>query len=313
MKLAALFSACLFLIRCTPIHYDALLPKAVEQYHRKDFLGAILDLRLLEQKHPSDSLFLLRAKCYKEIGKTALAESDLTQISPQSQSYPEASLLLGNIYVQSGDTLSAISHFKRIANEKGKFASEALIELGRLSYFSENNALAFDYFNQAVSKDSSYYLAYYFRGLIQSRFYNGKGIPTKEIQEYLNFNAAEHDYSNAILLNPEYDPAWFQRGVVRWNMFQDSSGLNDVNKAIELNPKDGAYLQGRASYYVIKKQYSQAIQDINHAIELNPYDPQSFRDRAHINQQLNKPKHLIDADMEAANRLQQKWDALSKQ
>jgi len=85
-------------------------------------------------------------------------------------------------------------------------------------------------------------------------------------------NKAIQDLNKAIELDPAYGVAYNARGVLSNNLQQYNKAIQDLNKAIELNPGYWDNYSSRGISYFNLKQYSRAIQDLNKAKELNPSD-----------------------------------------
>jgi tetratricopeptide (TPR) repeat protein len=108
------------------------------------------------------------------------------------------------------------------------------------------------------------------------------------------------DYNQAILLNPNFAEAYFNRGNLKVNYYNgiptetslnDVSGaMSDFSKAVELNTKfEDAYL-ARASVRIDKlKDYPGALSDLNQVILLNPKSHSAYNSRG-----LLKARNLKD-------------------
>src|SRR3990172_6108157 len=79
------------------------------------------------------------------------------------------------------------------------------------------------------------------------------------------------DYNKAIEIDPKYDKAYFNRGMVygKCKSLYDQA-ISDLSKAIEINPRYAEALTNRANAYASKGLYDEAISDYNKAIEINP-------------------------------------------
>ena len=56
------------------------------------------------------------------------------------------------------------------------------------------------------------------------------------------YTEAENDFNKAIEINPLYDKAYYNRGILKEELGYGEGALEDYNKAIEINPQyAGAY------------------------------------------------------------------------
>ena len=90
---------------------------------------------------------------------------------------------------------------------------------------------------------------------------------------------AIENYSKAIDLNPQYELAYAQRGLIYARMGNIQKALNDFNKAIVLNPKRAHNYYSRASEYYKAGNKKAAMLDYNQTIGLDPDYAQAYNDR----------------------------------
>jgi tetratricopeptide (TPR) repeat protein len=258
---------------------------AKNEIDQNDFLGAIVRLNMHLKEHPqSDTAYFLRSHCYKSIWKDSLAELDVKKAIEINPNYFEAYLVLGKIRLSADEDSSAAAIcFNKVFQSPNKeLVSNAWIELGRMRYFSENIESAISSFSKAIEVDSSNAMAWYYHGLSKSRFFTAKGETGETTYPYLDFNEAIYDFSKTIELKPDLADAWFQRAMVRFNQFNDSLGMADVNKAIELAPAYSYYYLGRGHQHMLKNRFQLALSDLNYAIQKDPNDPNGFEERAQL-------------------------------
>ena len=57
------------------------------------------------------------------------------------------------------------------------------------------------------------------------------------------------DFTQAIGLKPDFAEAWYYRGASNFYLGQKEQSLTDLNKAIELDPKNAKYLNFKTSNF----------------------------------------------------------------
>lgn len=92
------------------------------------------------------------------------------------------------------------------------------------------------------------------------------------------YDAAIKAFTSAIALNPNYEEAYYSRGIVFYGKRQFDKAIKDYSMSIDLNHnadifdkiyKTNAYFN-RGNAYFMKGQYDNAIADYSRAIALNP-------------------------------------------
>ena len=94
------------------------------------------------------------------------------------------------------------------------------------------------------------------------------------------------DYNQAILLNPNYAEAYYNRGVAYDDLGEYQKAITDYNQAIRLNPNDADAYELRGANYVLLEEYQKAIADLQKAETL--FQQQGDTARA------KKVKELVD-------------------
>jgi tetratricopeptide (TPR) repeat protein len=300
------FFACaigLLLFSCSPHSDDLDLAKY--EISQNDYLGAIIRLNMhLQENENDDSALVLRAICYTKVWKDSLAMRDLELSLNKNPYNNEAKLILSKILLSEDNYSKALQLLAEVAKDvNSRLASDAWIETGRIHYFSENYDDAIEAFSQAVAKDSSNAMAWYYRGLVKSRFFTPSGETDSVYYPFLDFEEAYVDFSQCIILMPDLADAYFQRAMVHFNRFDDRSGLMDINKAIELAPNYTYYYLARAHQHFLMKRYDDALTDLNFSILKNPKDPNAFIERSQLHKILNHPREA-DIDSIEALKLQ---------
>ena len=144
---------------------------------------------------------------------------------------------------------------------------------------------AIAYFNQAVTLDPNYSLAYLNRGATY--------LDLKQPQK------AVTDATKAIALDPGCAMAYNNRACTYVSMSKFALAVADFNKAISLEPNAVRYWLNRGNCYLQMKQYKQAMQNYDHAIaygsepasimkaQARKLMAQSGRTKKHLQHQMN--------------------------
>jgi tetratricopeptide (TPR) repeat protein len=97
--------------------------------------------------------------------------------------------------------------------------------------------------------------------------------------------AALADVNKSIELNPRNVDAYVLRILVRNKQNPDANHLEDLDKIIELAPSAPAtegYYVARSNYRARRLQWNDALDDMNKAVALNPETPQNYNFRSYI-------------------------------
>jgi tetratricopeptide (TPR) repeat protein len=258
-------------------HYQ----NAQKEFYDKDYIGAIIELNTLFQTNQkTDSALVLRAKCYLKILKPAKAVEDLKLAIKLNKSNNEAKLELGKYYVSVDDTVNARKSFSEVLLTRNSSVSEAWIEIGKINYFNDKFDKSISDFTNAISTDSSNYLAWYYRAIMRSSFFYEDKASLKFSFKYLDFDQAIKDYNQAISINADFADAWYRMGLVYLNKFDGPNGIKAIDYAIALEPKNSYYYIGRADYYFRKQEFQTALEEYSKAIKISQNDPNSYEGRA---------------------------------
>ncbi len=140
--------------------------------------------------------------------------------------------------------------------------TDVLIEKGKLSLFKNNYQSAIKFFEQAISKDSNSFEAYYYRGLAH--------LYSKD------FFKAVDDFTSTILLKNDFADAYNSRGLAYSYLDQIELALYDFSRAIELDPKFAEAYMNRGSYYLAVENFELARKDLENAAKYSTTNPELF-------------------------------------
>ncbi len=289
MRLFVLFAGLLIaLSSCQPKvnHHQ----EAIREIQDGDYLGAIIRLNtLLEQEPLRDDIYALRADCYMHIWKDSMARIDFKRAIEINPNNAEAKLRLGRLEFNNGNDLEAQKLFVQVASSENlRLSADAYIELGRLNYFKKEYPKALSHFNTAIERDSSNSMAWYYRGLLKSRFFDPQGRTDTINYPYLDLKQALSDFNRAIACDTNLADAYFQKAMVLFNLFDDETGMPEINKAIKKAPEYVYYYIARAQQHIGMKRFDVALDDINHAINLNSSEPEVWFIRGYYHTAVGK-------------------------
>lgn len=110
---------------------------------------------------------------------------------------------------------------------------------------------------------------------------------------YINLKPAKYeqaiqDFTKVIALNPKTSIVYAYRGFAYDMTEKYDAAFADCNKAIELDPKNEDALFGRATLYLKKGNTTKALEDINKVIQLYPKATKAYEFRAAVYKQIKK-------------------------
>jgi tetratricopeptide (TPR) repeat protein len=98
-------------------------------------------------------------------------------------------------------------------------------------------------------------------------YYNNRGNSYYKLEEH---GKAVEDLTKAIELNPDYALYYNNRGISYAKLKEYGKAVEDLTKAIELNPDYALYYNNRGISYYKLEEHGKAVADYTKAIELNP-------------------------------------------
>lgn len=109
------------------------------------------------------------------------------------------------------------------------------------------------------------------------------------------FDAALADYNQAIQLKSDYAHALYMRAQLYLVNFQkDQEALDDLERVLQITPDDDDAYWMRANIWHQKWEYALAIEDLNKAIAVNPKNPLYYQLRGSIHSLGEHQKALED-------------------
>ena len=168
--------------------------------------------------------------------------------------------------------------------------SSALVYNSYGAALSRNNQndLALNSINKALSINPSYALAFFNRGYILMK----KG----------NLNAAMDNFNTALSLNSKHVQSLIQRGILFSRLGNFPNALKDLNAAQELAPKNASIYNNRGIVLMKTGRFTEALKEYTTALEINPRLANAYLNRAKV-QQLLKNNSQALSDLKIAQNL----------
>jgi tetratricopeptide (TPR) repeat protein len=173
----------------------------------------------------------------------------------------------------------------------------AFLDRGILFAIRGDWELAIADFTEAIKLDENLSAAWVFRGRAQAANVSvmleieedfsdfiaiaedGKNISAAQKAGY---NKAIADYTQAIKLDPNFAPAYRDRGVAYSYSGDYDKALADFNQALRLNPNDPAVYRERGNVYGFKGDETRSLADYNRAISVNPDYASAYVNRGNV-------------------------------
>ncbi len=102
------------------------------------------------------------------------------------------------------------------------------------------------------------------------------------------------DFDRAIVLSPGLAAAYGNRGAAQLKLGQVEAAVADFTKAIELQPQNPAALNGRGRARLVAGRVHAASRDFTRAVSINPAFAQSYRNRAEADMKLGLPAEAVE-------------------
>ncbi len=114
-----------------------------------------------------------------------------------------------------------------------------------------------------------------------------------------DYRGALEDYNQALLLNPDHEFGFINRGELRHKLGDNQGAIDDYTKAIERNPSFAYIYVSRGDIHQALGDHMAAIKDYTQAIEIYPEDGIGYSHRGVAHNKLGNSQEAI-ADLNKA-------------
>jgi tetratricopeptide (TPR) repeat protein len=249
------------------------------------------------------SEFVDRARLAMEEDKLDQALKDLDKALKLDSKCVAAYLLRGKLRLTKGEPLDALRDSENALKLDPKNA-DGYCNRGSARLALESTDKAFSDFEAALKLDPKHFETFFYRGLALQK--QGKlAAAIADYTEALNLNplrgvpvlmnrgaalastgafcSACSDYSSVIGGAPKFAPAYAERGRVRLADGDFDGALEDLDKALDLDPKNVSSLVLRCECRLTGlTDLAAALKDADEVVRLEPKNPRSYTQRAHV-------------------------------
>lgn len=331
MKKLIILLSILILTSCNEqSDYKELINSAKEMTDNGKYSEAIglLD-DVIKLKPDFDSAYVERAYNYLQINKPEVALEDANKAIEIKYDNISAYFIRGVIYgykYEFDKALKDYTHIIRLGDSI--YMNVALRERAYIYYNTNEIDKAISDYSDIIGSDSLSYESYVSRGIAKLRIdvyqkysdsikiaLNDTAL-YKDILKYFKIAYSGNNYSSimydtrgaildfneALMINPNYDFAYFNRAKVFEELNLFDNALADINRAIELNNKSDYYMT-RALIYKSLKITEKSLNDFNKAIELNPKNGFAYINRGYLKREQLNDKKGAEKDIKMAGKL----------
>ena len=271
--------------------------------------GALFAFLAFRQTHVWEDGVKLFENCTQKTPESSLCQCNLAYNQLISNDYPgaiehyseslkydpetvEAYNGRGQAYFQVRKYPEALADFTA-AIQAGIVTPKLFLNKGKCLVILNRAAEAVPDLNRSIELEPKSAEAFYFRGVAHEK---GGDVPK-----------ALADYGQAIQLNPNYVEALVNRGLLFAKSAQFTEAVNDYTRAMAIaTPQvQPMILNNRAFAQLKSGQLVRALEDVDKALTLNPNYPFAYNTRAAIYQQMGQPAKAAE-DLAKAQKLQGK-------
>ncbi|MDO9000798.1 MAG: tetratricopeptide repeat protein [Bacteroidota bacterium] len=236
----------------------------VDAYYSQNNTRSAKDLlEIIEKKFPENTEALLKlSELFYLVKQYQKGIDYVNKALKINDRLAKAYYLKGSIYRESGDTARAISSLQTAIEQDNKYEN-AFIDMG-LMYAARKNPIALEYYNNALKVNPYNENTIYARAKLLQDIgktdeaiteYNSILQKNKSCENcYYNLGAiyleikkdnktALENFTNAIMLNPNFAQAYFARGYTYAKLKDKESAKADYNMCLKIQPNFEAAIQ----------------------------------------------------------------------
>lgn len=253
------------------VEFELLDYKACAQSYRK---GLALDPK-------ADAAWLNLGVVMKELGEVHEAQRCYLKALEFNANDPQIHFNLG-LLLGEGDALAALAHFDQAVSLEPSLTNawfsratvlvrmgeweQALSSLDRAINSGLNSGL-----NSAIDSANE-------RSPVGADFYLARANVLSHLQR---FERSLADYDQALFMDPQYHPAWSNRGVLLSKMGQIERAIESLGRASEIAPDFADAYFNRAHVYLKQGDPYKARLDFDRLLALAPQTPFALGSRLH--------------------------------
>jgi tetratricopeptide (TPR) repeat protein len=168
---------------------------------------------------------------------------------------PRAYFIRGYALMETGDTLAAIRNMQNALDQDQEYY-QAAVQLGMLLE-ATNDPLAEQYYSTAIAIDPNNIAAYYLLGY----YY----------QEKERMDEAIETYDRLLLIQPDYQEAYYNKGYIYLVHYQDfQRAVENFTRALEYDPDYVDAWYNRGYSHELSGNYQAAREDYKKTLDLKP-------------------------------------------
>ncbi|MBW4596102.1 MAG: tetratricopeptide repeat protein [Brasilonema angustatum HA4187-MV1] len=242
----------------TQVTGDDFFKMGVKNVLNDNYQQAIKDFtQAIERQSSFGAAYSNRCFAYLQLEDYQKAVADCNQAIKNAPNGAEAYVNRGLAQYRQGNYPAAIAdNSQAIALKPYDF--RAYYNRGIANAMLGNHQQAIANYNSALSQISPY------PSPLLADIYNDRGISRFQLQD---FQAANHDFSLAIRLNPQDYRGYFNRGCISGKSGDNKSAIQDFTESLKLNPNDAhAYFNRGIAYHELGYEQT-AIPDLQKAVK----------------------------------------------
>lgn len=259
-----------------PFIYRAYTLRAIaRQLLGKDSL-ALADYRVVLQNDPDDQGALHNSTLlHLALKDTISARRSLERLRRFYPQYAPSYVISGGMALERGDTLQAISLFKK-GQHLAPESPNAYLSLASIAYQRGEFRKVTEYLDKGIQYTSDDPRLYTFRGLARFQLNDLKG--------------AMQDYTTAIRIKPNDLLALYNRALLRTRVGEFDPAVEDFDRVLLFDPDNSFARYNRALIENNQGNYERALSDLDIIIDRYPTFAPAYIQRATAKRLLGKAR-----------------------